>query len=160
MQTSWQHLAYIWYDGLLLSCHSPHNPLSFFHPQFSLYNSRKSFMQSVPYRHILGNLRYFVSCTWSDLSYSIRFLSRFMENHGPRRWEAWQCIFRYLKYSRAGVGSSSMDGCGFGGEGHITIHIWICFHFCLWYHYMENQETSYRGIIFHQSKIYCSYSGG
>ena len=60
----------------------------------------KSFMQSIPYRHILGNLRYLVSCTRSDLSYSIGFLSRFTKNLGPRHWEALKRVLRYLKYSR------------------------------------------------------------
>ena len=41
-----------------------------------------------------------MSCTRLDLSDSTGFLSRFMENLGPRRWEALKCVLRYLKYSR------------------------------------------------------------
>ena len=35
-------------------------------------------MKTLPYRQILGSIRYLVSCTRPDLSYSAGFLSRFM----------------------------------------------------------------------------------
>ena len=63
-------------------------------------NEEESFMQSIPYNHIQGSLRYLVSCTRPNLSYSTRFLSRFMENLGPRHWEALKRVLHYLKYSR------------------------------------------------------------
>ena len=37
-------------------------------------------MKTFPYRQILGSIRYLVSCTHPDLSYSSGFLSRFMQN--------------------------------------------------------------------------------
>ena len=37
-------------------------------------------MASLPYRQILGSVRYLVSCTRPDLSFCAGFLSRFMQN--------------------------------------------------------------------------------
>ena len=59
-----------------------------------------AFMKNIPYRQILGSLRYLVSCTRPDLSFSTGFLSRFMEHPGPRHWEALKRVLRYLKYTR------------------------------------------------------------
>ena len=47
-----------------------------------------AFMKNIPYHQILGSLRYLVSCTRPDLSFSTGFLSCFMEHPGPRHWEA------------------------------------------------------------------------
>ena len=62
-------------------------------------NEEVSFMQNIPYHHILRSLRYLVSCTLPDLSYSTGSLSRFMENPGPCHWEALKHVLHYLTYS-------------------------------------------------------------
>ena len=58
-----------------------------------------AFMKNIPYHQIHSSLWYLVSCTHSDLSFSIGFLSRFMEHPGRRHWEALKCVLRYLKYT-------------------------------------------------------------
>ena len=45
-------------------------------------------MKSLPYRQILGSIRYLVSCTRLDLSYCVGFLSRFMQNPELAHWQA------------------------------------------------------------------------
>ena len=54
-------------------------------------------MKLIPYREILGSLRYLVSCTRPDLCYITGYLSRFMQNPGKAHWEALIQVFRYLK---------------------------------------------------------------
>ena len=57
-------------------------------------------MKTLPYRQILGSIRYLVSCTCPDLSYSAGFLSRFMQNPGVAHWNALKQVLRYLQYTK------------------------------------------------------------
>ena len=57
-------------------------------------------MASLPYRQILGSVRYLVSCTRPDLSYSAGFLSRFMQNPGIAHWQALKRVLRYLQHTK------------------------------------------------------------
>mgnify|MGYP000385546506 FL=1 len=57
-------------------------------------------VQTLPYRQILGSIRYLVSCTRPDLSYSAGFLSRFMQNPGIAHWKALKRVLRYLQYTK------------------------------------------------------------
>ena len=57
-------------------------------------------MKTIPYRQVLGSLRYLVSCTRPDLSFSTGFLSRLMEKPGLNHWVALKQVLRYLKYTR------------------------------------------------------------
>ena len=57
-------------------------------------------MKTLPYRQILGSIRYLVSCTRPDLSYCAGFLSRFMQNPGLAHWQALKRVLRYLKYTK------------------------------------------------------------
>ena len=58
------------------------------------------FMETIPYRQILGSIRYLVSCTRPDLSFSAGYLSRFMQNPGVKHWEALKRVMRYLQYTK------------------------------------------------------------
>ena len=58
------------------------------------------FMKTIPYRQILGSIRYLVSCTRPDLSVSAGYLSRFMQNPGVKHWEALKRVIRYLKHRK------------------------------------------------------------
>ena len=58
------------------------------------------FMKNIPYRQVLGSIRYLVSCTRPDLSFATGYLSRFMENPGVNHWKALKRVLRYLKYTR------------------------------------------------------------
>ena len=57
-------------------------------------------MKNIPYRQVLGSLRYLVSCTRPDLSFSTGFLSRFMGKLGLNHWVALKQVLRYLKYTQ------------------------------------------------------------
>ena len=63
-------------------------------------NEEACVMKNIPYRQVLGSLRYLVSCTRPDLSFSTGFLSRFMEKPGLNHWAALKRVLRYLKYTR------------------------------------------------------------
>ena len=63
-------------------------------------NEEACVMKNIPYRQVLGSLRYLVSCTRPDLSFSTAFLSRFMEKLGLNHWAALKQVLRYLKYTR------------------------------------------------------------
>ena len=57
-------------------------------------------MATIPYRQILGSIRYLVSCTRPDLSFCAGFLSRFMQNPGLEHWKALKRILRYLQHTK------------------------------------------------------------
>ena len=57
-------------------------------------------MATVPYRQILGSIRYLVSCTRPDLSFCAGFLSRFMQNPGMEHWKALKRVLRYLQHTK------------------------------------------------------------
>ena len=45
-------------------------------------------MENVPYKQVIGCIRYLVSCTRPDICFSVGLLSRFMLNPGPKHWQA------------------------------------------------------------------------
>ena len=57
-------------------------------------------MKTLPYRQILGSIRYLVSCTRPDLSFCAGFLSRFMQNPDNAHWQALKRILRYLQHTK------------------------------------------------------------
>ena len=57
-------------------------------------------MATLPYRQILGSIRYLVSCTRPDLSFCAGFLSRFMQNPGMEHWKALKRVIRYLQHTK------------------------------------------------------------
>ena len=59
----------------------------------------EEFMATLPYRQILGSIRYLVSCTRPDLSFCAGFLSRFIHNPGVAHWQALKHVLRYLQYT-------------------------------------------------------------
>ena len=85
-------------------------------------------------------IRYFVSCTRSDLCFTARILSRFMQDPGPKHWQALKRLLRYLKrmkdmvltYSRSQ--SESINMC-IGGKSACCSCWYMCIHFriCLGY---------------------------
>ena len=60
----------------------------------------EEFMATLPYRQILGSIRYLVSCTRPDLSFCAGFLSRFIHNPGVAHWQALKRVLRYLQYTK------------------------------------------------------------
>ena len=57
-------------------------------------------MENIPYRQVIGSIRYLVSSTRPDLCFSTGLLSHFMTNPGPKHWQALKRIFRYLKHTK------------------------------------------------------------
>ena len=60
----------------------------------------RSEMEVVPYKQVLGCIRYLVSCTRPDICFAAGFLSRFMANPGPKHWIALKRLLRYLKQTQ------------------------------------------------------------
>mgnify|MGYP002775250692 FL=1 len=128
------------------------------------------FMKTIPYRQILGSIRYLVSCTRPDLSFSAGYLSRFMQNPGVKHWEALKRVIRYLKHTKDMVitykslqswNPSSLEGWltsplqGWtdsdwgGGCGLISLYFGNGFHVCGWSYIVENEETNNGSAIIH-----------
>ena len=57
-------------------------------------------MKNLPYKQIIGCIRYLVSCTRPDLCFSAGLLSRFMQNPGLKHWQALKRVLSYLKHTR------------------------------------------------------------
>jgi hypothetical protein len=80
-------------------------------------------VDSTRYRSLVGSLRY-LTCTRSDISYSVGVVSRFMEELVYTHWKALKRILRYIRgteslglfFSRTDeyklVGYSDSDWCG------------------------------------------------
>ena len=62
--------------------------------------TEEEFMATLPYRQILGSIRYLVSCTRPDLSFCAGFLSRFIHNPGVAHWQALKRVLTYLHYKK------------------------------------------------------------
>jgi hypothetical protein len=54
------------------------------------------YMQSVPYRAVIGSIMYLMVCTRPDLAASIGSLSQYLSNPGPQHWVAAKRVLRYL----------------------------------------------------------------
>ena len=61
---------------------------------------KEQIMKSLPYRQILGSIRYLVSCIRPDHSYCASFLSKFMQNPRFAHWQALKRILIYLQYTK------------------------------------------------------------
>ena len=57
-------------------------------------------MKNIPYKQIIGCVRYLVTCTRPDLCFSVGLLSRFMQNPGSKHWQALKRVLRYLKHTQ------------------------------------------------------------
>ena len=57
-------------------------------------------MKNIPYKQVIGSIRYLVSITRPDLCFSTGLLSRFMTNPGPKHWQALKRILRYVKHTK------------------------------------------------------------
>ena len=57
----------------------------------------KEKMTRVPYANAVGSLMYAMMCTWPDICYAVRLVSRFQSNPGLAHWKAVKRILRYLK---------------------------------------------------------------
>jgi hypothetical protein len=65
--------------------------------------SEKLEMQKKPYRSAIGSLMYAAISTRPDLSHSVNYLSRFMNNYGQPHWKAVQRVIRYLNSTKDAV---------------------------------------------------------
>ena len=57
-------------------------------------------MMRTPYREAVGSLMHLMVCTRPDIAYSVGVVSRFLENPGPKHWEAVERILQYIKLTR------------------------------------------------------------
>lgn len=53
-------------------------------------------MAKVPYRQAVGFIRYLVTCTRPDLTFSASQVSQFLQDPGQTHWQAVKRIFCYL----------------------------------------------------------------
>ena len=79
------------------------------------------FMKNIPYRQVLGSIRYLVSCTRPDLSFATGYLSRFMENPGVNHWKALKRVLQYLKYTR----DMELTYTSYSKAQHTNIQAWL-----------------------------------
>ena len=56
----------------------------------------ETFMRGVDYRQAVGCLLWIANGTRPDISYAVSQVSRFLENPGPKHWQAVKRIIRYL----------------------------------------------------------------
>ena len=60
-------------------------------------------MARIPYREAVGSLMYAAIATRPDIAFAVSMLSQFLDNPGPRHWEAAKRIFRYLQGTKTWV---------------------------------------------------------
>ena len=63
--------------------------------------SEKDAMAKMPYRQIVGSLRYLEQCTRPDISFALNRLSRFQVNPGQAHWTELKHLVRYVSGTRA-----------------------------------------------------------
>jgi hypothetical protein len=56
-------------------------------------------MSTKPYRELVGSLLWLANGTRPDIAYAVSKVARYVENPGPKHWEAVIRILRYLKGS-------------------------------------------------------------
>jgi hypothetical protein len=76
--------------------------------------TEEEFMATLPYRQILGSIKYLDSCTRPDLSYCVGFLSRFMHNPGIAHWQALKQVLRCRVVTLVRVEGRDHGGLGLG----------------------------------------------
>ena len=57
-------------------------------------------MSRIPYREVVGCLRYLVTASRPDIAYAVKELSRFLQNPGHQHWQAAKRVLRYLNGTR------------------------------------------------------------
>mmetsp|Transcript_17870 Transcript_17870/g.26381 ORF Transcript_17870/g.26381 Transcript_17870/m.26381 type:complete len:511 (+) Transcript_17870:541-2073(+) len=78
----------------------------------------KLFMETVPYRRVVGQLMYLMVCTRPDIAFAVCTVARFLSNPGRQHWNAVLNILKYLKgtpdlritYKRQGDGPPAISG--------------------------------------------------
>lgn len=55
------------------------------------------YMSKVPYASVVSCLMYDMVCTIQDLGQVVHHVCKFMSKLGKCHWEAFKCIFKYLK---------------------------------------------------------------
>ena len=61
----------------------------------------KEAMAKVPYRQIVGSLRYLEQCTRPDISFALNRLSRYQVNPGQAHWTELKHLVRYVSSTRS-----------------------------------------------------------
>lgn len=70
----------------------------------------KKAMSNLPYRQVVGSIRYLVTCTRPDIAFSASQISQHMNNPGDAHWTAAKRLLRYLKFSKSvGIYYQSQD---------------------------------------------------
>ena len=69
--------------------------------QCPIEQSEKDAMAKVPFRQIIGSLRYLEQCTRPDISFALNRLSRYQVNPGPVHWNELKHLVRYVSGTKS-----------------------------------------------------------
>ena len=69
--------------------------------QCPIEQSEKDAMSKVPFRQILGSLRYLEQCTRPDISFALNRLSRYQVNPGQVHWKELKHLVRYVAATKS-----------------------------------------------------------
>lgn len=61
------------------------------------YNDKNEILDNVPYRQLIGGLMYLSTSTRPDITFSVSYLSRFLDRPTLETWNAGKRILRYLQ---------------------------------------------------------------
>lgn len=69
-------------------------------PGMDLFKNPKKGRKDIPYKNLIGKLRYLAVDTRPDIMFSVRYLSQFNDNYGNEHFKCAKRVFRYLKGTR------------------------------------------------------------
>ena len=93
----------------ILQCYSMENCNAVSTPMVSRLTSEmspktekeKEEMLEYPYRELVRKLMYLATCTWPDIAFTVRELTKFMSNYGREHWQAAKHLLQYLQGTRS-----------------------------------------------------------
>ena len=57
-------------------------------------------MSRIPYASVVGSIMYAMTCTRSDVAFSLGVMSRYQSDPGEKHWKIAKVIFKYLKNTK------------------------------------------------------------
>ena len=57
-------------------------------------------MSRIPYASAVGSIMYTVTCTRSDVAYSLGVVNRYQSNRGEKHWKITKVILKYLRNTK------------------------------------------------------------
>ncbi|KAF2880256.1 hypothetical protein ILUMI_25918 [Ignelater luminosus] len=66
-------------------------------------SSKKNYNENLPYRKLIGSLRYIMLVSRPDLSCSVTFFSQFQNCYNEEHWKHLKNVLRYLRHAKGGV---------------------------------------------------------